>query len=172
MKKSFYVFLCGLLGMLLFILLQRSLFLLAFLAGVDVLSFDFQRLDYFTFVLATFSGLWYGIWLGLHWYFVVYEEMSVSGVLSGLFRSFGRRKVAFNESRGNNWNLDDLVNMKSEELVDSRNSSPRIQIFESDTVAIGTESPVHADDLHTATELAPKKRPTVRRTSKRPIRKV
>ena len=159
--------------MLLFILLQRSLFLLAFLAGVDVLSFDFQRLDYFTFVLATFFGLWYGIWLGLHWYTAVYEEMSVTGALSGLFRFFGRRsRPAFSQSRTSSWNLDDLVNMKSVQPNRSA-TGPSLEVFESETIAIGSGLPVHADSVHSQSALEiPKNKTSIRKTVKRPAKKI
>lgn len=166
-KKSFYVFLCGLLGMLLFMLLQRSLFLLAFLGGVNILSYNFQQLDYISFVVANFLGLWYGIWLGLHWYTAVYEEGSVGGLFSGISRMFGKNRSR-SEPAGS-WDLDDLVKMKNEETSEARSLGPRLEVFERNTVAFSTSNPVHARSLH---ERAPDTEKPKRTATKRAVKKV
>lgn len=61
-RKSFYIFLTMVLGVLLFLMLQRAAFLVAFLAGVDVGSLSSEALGAVTSVIALVFGAWYGIW--------------------------------------------------------------------------------------------------------------
>lgn len=89
-KKSIYVFLCSLMGMLLFLILHR----LAIFGLMVASSFNPQilgintitalALDYFTMVLFLILGSWYGIWLGLYWYGVVYEKAEHDGLVHSL----------------------------------------------------------------------------------------
>lgn len=80
-KKSVYVFLCSLLGVLLFLVLHRLLvlwYLILVNSGVFVWSeadsyLKFLAVDYITLTLAMLAGSWYGIWLGSYWYEQVYE---------------------------------------------------------------------------------------------------
>lgn len=174
-KKSFYVFLCGLLGMMLFILLQRSLFLLAYLLGWNVLSDSFQQVDYTSFVAAMFLGLWYGIWVGLYWYQVVYEDRSVNGMFRGLWNKLGGNSMdrAIREP-SETWDLEDLMKAKSE-AYKPQDLGPTLEVFESSTVAFTTNSPVHADNLHNEfkTESKPKRATTPRKPAvKKTARKV
>jgi hypothetical protein len=81
-EKSFYVFMCGLLGVLLFVILQQSLILIHYVlldknfatysAGLTIT--DLRAIALITLFFAVFFGMWYGIWLGLHWYGLVYEQ--------------------------------------------------------------------------------------------------
>lgn len=78
--KSLYLFLCSILGMILFTMLHRSIFVLYGL----LLDIDFQTyslgmseggimiLDFFSMLAALFIGGWYGILLGIDWYAIVY----------------------------------------------------------------------------------------------------
>lgn len=165
MKRSFYIFLSSLLGVMLFILLERSLFLLAFLLGMNVLTPQFAQIDYIAFIVASILGLWYGIWVGLYWYTIVYEEGSHPGMLRGIWGSFSRqsgdRGVLTTEKT---WDLEDLMQAKSEELTTPR--GPRLEVFESNTVAFTTSTPVHADSVHAHTEASAKKR-VVRKSVKK-----
>jgi hypothetical protein len=78
--KAMYVALCSFLGVLLFVVLQRSLALIYYYAlnsnfgafSLGLSSYDLQVVDYLTLIAAVLLGLWYGVWLGLHWYDMVY----------------------------------------------------------------------------------------------------
>lgn len=164
-KKSFYVFLSSLLGMMLFILLQRSLFLLAYLFGVRVLSPEFAHIDYVTFVVATFGGLWYGIWVGMYWYQLVYEEGRVGGLLSSWFGRSHKNAARLLADSGDAWSLEDLVKAKADEYQ-TATVTPRLEVFESNTVAFSASAPLHADDLHQAHAKAVKPK-RIRRTIKK-----
>jgi hypothetical protein len=94
-KKSFYVLLTALLGILMFVILQRSAALIGFL----LLNMDYGRfnpgatpttlhfLNIITYVIAVILGGWYGIWLGLYWYRVVYEQ-GTGGAWHGFVGNF------------------------------------------------------------------------------------
>src|ERR1700750_2884137 len=79
--KAFYLLLCGLMGALLFVVIERSLALISYLLlsvhpnwsfGMSYVTL--QAINILLLVVAVFFGLWYGIWLGLHWYGWVYEQ--------------------------------------------------------------------------------------------------
>lgn len=81
-KKSIYIFLCSMLGVMLFLILHRlvmfSFVVFAIYAGYSRTLFgsaylSFLAFDYVTLVLAMLAGSWYGIWLGTYWYEQVYE---------------------------------------------------------------------------------------------------
>ncbi len=95
-KKSLYVFLTAVLGILLFVTIQRSVSLIV----VILLNVDYARYSFGTsplqihgfniasMMLALFFGGWYGTWVGLHWYNVVYEHGGTGwlhGLSGGLF---------------------------------------------------------------------------------------
>lgn len=173
-KKSFYVFLSALLGLLLFILLQRSLFLLAFLLGVDVLSAAFMKLDYASFIVAMFLGMWYGIWVGLYWFNIVYEEQSAPGMFRSIWGSFGRSKARMLSDEGKSWNLEDLMKAKTSEY-ESETLEPTLRVFESNTVAFS--APLHAREIHSRqaevaeVKTVSKPKRTVKRTTKKASKK-
>lgn len=96
LKKSLYVFLTSLLGILLFATIQKSLALI----GIILLNIDYSfyslgtnpsqvhALNIATMMLALFLGGWYGVWIGLHWYHMVYEQGNggwLHGFSGGLF---------------------------------------------------------------------------------------
>lgn len=84
-KKSLYIFLTALMGVMLFVLLDRLvvffyLFLLTYgYTATDMAYQQIQALDYFVLTLVMMGGAWYGIWVGLYWYSKVYEEKSHKG---------------------------------------------------------------------------------------------
>lgn len=95
-KKSFYVFLTSLLGILLFVTIQKSISLI----GIILLNYNYSLYSFGTnptqvhalsiasMMLALFLGGWYGVWIGLHWYRVVYEQGNsgwLHGFSGGLF---------------------------------------------------------------------------------------
>jgi hypothetical protein len=79
-KKALYVYLCSFLGVLLFLIIHRSLFFFFyFLLDIDYTSFSFgfdtlqvQAFDMATLIISLFLGGWYGVWLGMNWYDLVY----------------------------------------------------------------------------------------------------
>ncbi len=87
-KRSVYVFLCSLLGVLLFLVLQRII-VLSYLILVDYGAFhwtssgylEFVAIDDITLLLSMLCGSWYGIWLGNYWYELVYERGAWRGSL-------------------------------------------------------------------------------------------
>ena len=89
-KKSLYIFLASLLGVMLFLVLHRVavFFYLYLLAGGYITTgleyYEFLALDYFSLTITLMLGAWYGIWLGLHWYEKVYEENSHGGLVHHL----------------------------------------------------------------------------------------
>ena len=89
-KKSLYLFLTGLLGVMLFLVLHRAVvfFYLYMLAGGYITtSWDYSMFlaaDYFSLVLVLMLGAWYGIWLGLYWYEKVYEQQTHRGMIHHL----------------------------------------------------------------------------------------
>jgi hypothetical protein len=92
--KSFYLLLCALLGILLFLVLQRAVSLIYYLLldndfntfSLGMSLVQLQALNYTTIFIAVVVGAWYGLWLGLHWYHVVYEAGR-----GGLFHGFSGR---------------------------------------------------------------------------------
>ncbi len=89
LKKSLYIFLCSLLGVLLFITLQHSILLLyvtlvVLQFGVTTPLDQLLAVNYATLVVCVFLGGWYGAWLGLYWYALVYESGSRKGFVHHL----------------------------------------------------------------------------------------
>jgi len=95
-KKSLYLFLSAMLGVLLFLILHRIVIFFylvlsgaKFLADVSENSYLlFLAADYFTLILAMMFGAWYGIWLGMYWYEKVYEECSHRGFADYVARKY------------------------------------------------------------------------------------
>lgn len=92
-SKALYLFLCAILGMVLFVMLQRAiLFLYNLLIFVDstyafgMSSAAILGLDFFTLLLALFLGGWYGTMMGIDWYAMVYGPNAE--VQAGLFHGF------------------------------------------------------------------------------------
>src|ERR1035441_8624107 len=89
-RKSLYIFLTALLGVLMFMLLERlaAFFYWYLLAGGYIAtSLSYPQIalfDYIILVLAMMFGAWYGVWLGLYWYRKVYEEESHPGLVGHL----------------------------------------------------------------------------------------
>ena len=81
-RKALYLFLSSLLGMLLVLMFHRSAFVIFDILGdyypaSTLLNPNYYYValaDFCTMLLAMFIGGWYGIWLGLHWYKMVYEN--------------------------------------------------------------------------------------------------
>lgn len=78
--KSLYLFLCSILGMILFAMLHRALFVIyGILLEVDFASYSLGltenvilMIDFLSMLIALFFGGWYGVLLGIDWYSIVY----------------------------------------------------------------------------------------------------
>ena len=119
MKKSLYVFLCSLLGALLFLILHRLIIFVYFMLisasprafSGDMSYLQLVGLDFFTLILALFGGMWYGIWLGLSWYEAVYERGNKGGFVDHLVSTYWPTPKT-------NYDLKERVESVAEELKD------------------------------------------------------
>lgn len=91
--KALYLFLCSILGMVLFAMLHRAIFVLYdLLTFVDpIYAFGLTQMqvaviDFFTMLAALFVGGWYGTLMGIDWYAMVYGPNAE--VRAGLFHGF------------------------------------------------------------------------------------
>ena len=126
-KKSLYIYLTGLLGVLLFLILHRiAAFAYLLLLYTDYAHFSFGLsffditvLDYFTLILVMLLGGWYGVWLGVYWYEAVYEGTH-GGFFGHVIRHYwpNRKKVyglsnkisaAADKLEHEAWELDDVA---------------------------------------------------------------
>ena len=97
-RKALYLFLSSLLGMLLVLMFHRSAFVIFDILGdyypaSTLLNPNYYYValaDFCTMLLAMFIGGWYGIWLGLHWYKMVYEDREVRTWFHGFIPHFWR----------------------------------------------------------------------------------
>ena len=96
MKKSLYVFLCSLLGILLFLIIHRLLvfcYLILISSNPQVFGgglnyLELLAIDYSTLILTLFLGSWYGIWLGLKWFEAIYERGEHGGFVDHLVKTY------------------------------------------------------------------------------------
>ena len=100
-RKALYVFLSSLMGTLLLVMFHRSLFVIYELLGdffpnqqwLNMDPFLVVTADFFTMLLAMFVGGWYGVWLGLNWYKMVYEDRGVTGMFHGFLPHHWREET-------------------------------------------------------------------------------
>lgn len=92
-SKALYLFLCAILGMILFAMLHRAIFVLySILLSVDNIyalglsAAGITAIDFFTLLIALFLGGWYGTMLGIDWYAMVYGPNAEHP--AGLFHGF------------------------------------------------------------------------------------
>ncbi len=131
--KAFYLYLCSILGMILFAMLHRAVFVLYDLLLVmdyDTYAFgmtsrNIMTLDFTTMLIALFLGGWYGVALGIEWYAMVYGPNAEKP--AGLFHGFVPhhwRKTKTNSQKiststenavhvpvaeSKSWSFDDLI---------------------------------------------------------------
>ena len=147
-QKSFYLFLCAILGVLLFTIIHRAILLgLIILANnssnanfYNLNTIDFLSINYGSLIIFVLAGAWYGIWLGLHWYRIVYEDGK-----GGILRRFTGRPmnnnlhamkmpVAIHPKKGE-YRKEPTKTLKSNVLESKQESTslePRTQIFSTD----------------------------------------
>src|SRR3989338_6027076 len=104
-KKSLYVFLCALLGALIFLIIHRLLvfaYLLLATASPEIFYGKVNYLgavaaDFFTLILVLLLGVWYGIWLGLRWYEAIYERGEYGGFVDHVVNTYWHNpKIHYN----------------------------------------------------------------------------
>lgn len=97
--KALYVFLCSLMGMVLFAMLHRALAVIYYIllnSDFDQFSLgltegSLQALDFLTLLMALFLGGWYGTALGIHWYRLVYEGPFAPGLFHAVIPHHWRK---------------------------------------------------------------------------------
>ena len=128
MKKAVYIFLCSLMGALLFLILHRvAVFFYLVLMNYNYSAFSFGlpywqflALDYFTLILALLLGGLYGIWVGLYWYEAIYEHGHHGGFVHHVVERYWptrharydlKSKItqATKKIEGEMWELEDLA---------------------------------------------------------------
>lgn len=107
-RKALYLFLSSLLGMILVLMFHRSVFVIYEILGdffprqqwLNLPYYHIAVADFLTMLLAMFIGGWYGIWLGLHWYKLVYEDRRVRSWFHGFVpHTWRSHKVKDNPSQ-------------------------------------------------------------------------
>ncbi len=91
--KALYLFLCAILGMVLFAMLHRAIFVLydLLIFTNDMYAFGLSQMslaivDFCALLVALFLGGWYGTMMGIDWYAMVYGPNAE--VRAGLFHGF------------------------------------------------------------------------------------
>lgn len=125
MKKSLYVFLSCMLGVMLFLAIHRIIIFLIlifsslsgnFYFGLSYL--EFLAIDYLTLMITLMLGAWYGIWLGTYWFEKVYEKRLHGGFVSLLANRWWPKRMsklrqkmvsATKHLENDVWELEDLV---------------------------------------------------------------
>jgi len=135
MKKTFYIFLCMLLGVALLLIIQHALVAIYLIVSDNYLTYNLlsasqlQMANWGTAILLVILGLLYGNYLGHHWYPLVYGEGSgdkKSSTTSASTRDeegplqktvtvkpvrAAKNKVSLkSETKGQVWDFDDLLN--------------------------------------------------------------
>lgn len=84
-RRSAYLFLSAMLGLLMFFILHRIVvFFYLFFATLGDTQFEYYHFlvwDYSTLILVLLLGIFYGLWLGKYWYAAVYYEKLHGGLL-------------------------------------------------------------------------------------------
>ncbi len=123
-KKALYLFLCAVLGIIMFSFIQQSFWIIyvdlaaaGYLPQLNALN----PLPLVTLLAAFLLGMWYGIWLGLYWYEIVYERGGARWFYA--FSGRGKKTAPASAERlpwekpgtssradSSRWRLDDLLN--------------------------------------------------------------
>ena len=135
-KKSLYLFLTSLLGVLLFLIIHRALFFIyIYMLGIGVVTTgmtyeQFLAIEYFSLTIVLMLGAWYGIWLGLYWFGIVYEEKSHRGFVHHLSTKYffgyrpevleGRMARVKEHLEENLWQLEDLAKSAASSQLEVR----------------------------------------------------
>lgn len=176
MKKKFYVFLCMLLGVTLFLIIQRALLAIYLIfAGSNsgLIFFDplqLQVMTWTTTAIAVVIGLFYGNYLGHHWWPLVYGEDDVRA-LRGLdmeepeeetqrsvtikpVRATSAKVRLRSETRDQGWDFDDLINYDAP-AVESLSGASAPTVISAVTLGEGTEAKKRAVSKTKTTKAKP-----------------
>lgn len=169
--KALYLFLCAILGMVLFAMLHRAIFVLYDLLifvqpefGFGLTSMSLAVGDFFTLLIALFLGGWYGTMMGIDWYAMVYGPNAE--VRPGMFHGFiphhwrGRREKSGKKSSAS-------VKMASAPAAKSTTVKVRMPDPEPEEEIV-PEPKVREwtfDDLIAPAKPAPKKRAVAKKTT-------
>ncbi len=134
-RKALYVFLSSILGMLLFTMFHRAVFVIYEILGnffpvFSLLHLPFRTmaiLDFTTFLLALFVGGWYGVWIGMNWYKMIYEDRGVNTWFHGFVPHHWRKT----KSKKKNTDLD-FINSIAEKAK-ARSMPKKIVVTSSQT---------------------------------------
>ncbi len=196
MKKKFYVFLCMLLGVTLFLIIQRALLAIYLIfAGSNsgLIFFDplqLQVMTWTTTAIAVVIGLFYGNYLGHHWWPLVYGEDDVRA-LRGLdmeepeedtqrsvtikpVRTPSAKVRLRSETRDQGWDFDDLINYDAP-AVESLSGASAPTVISAVTLGEGTETKKRgvskAKTTKTKTAAKPSVKPGTKSAAKSTIKK-
>ncbi len=136
--KALYVFLCSLMGMMLFLVLHRSLSIIYFIlldTNFSMYSFglsdeSMRAFGLLTGILALLAGGWYGTGLGLHWYKIVYEEHPEMGLFHAMVPHHWRDKRAGHQLPNANATTASVHREKPGKIVHIQAHTPRINTFD------------------------------------------
>lgn len=183
-RKALYIFLCSILGVLLFSMFHRAVFVIyeiigGFYPAISWLHLPFRTIafiDFSTFLLALFIGGWYGIWIGLNWYKMIYEDRGVKTWFHGFVPHNFRKHKHHSSNSSSDLDFINSVAEKSKSKIGPKkivvtevpSASRRSEGFRS----FRTETPTMPWDSED-TELEPKaaKRVVRKRTVRKTIRK-
>lgn len=139
-RRSAYLFLSAMLGLLMFFILHRIVvFFYLFFATLGDTQFEYYHFlvwDYSTLILVLFLGIFYGLWLGKYWYAAVYYEKLHGGLLDYVNtwlwgqkipqeRVFQKKLETVSERLERN--LADLENLSMQTSVNTQ-VKPKIQV--------------------------------------------
>lgn len=172
-RKALYVFLTTLLGVLIFLMLHRAIFVIydilaSFYPNSAVFAIEPSivfSIDFYTMLFAVALGGWYGAWLGLDWYKMIYEERGVTRWFHGFLphnfrghRSHGSQNAAQHKP----------VSVPKQIVVKS--SSPRVESFESFRRAVA-DTAWSFDDVEKTPAKPKRKAPAKKRAVKKRVTK-
>jgi hypothetical protein len=161
--KALYIFLCTLLGIILFLIFHRALVVIAYILiennyqplAWGLTNGDLQTIDFFTMLVALFLGGWYGVWLGLNWYALVYEGEHSPGLLHGFLPHHYRRAERMKRKAAR------ASQVEPEEMEVSESAADKIS-------NLSSSLPWDLDDLDDAEMVKkPVRKKVVRKTTKR-----
>lgn len=142
MKRHFYIFLCMLLGVILLLIIQRSLVAIYIIVSDSYPAYDFltsaqlQMFNWGSAIAGLIVGLIYGNYLGHHWYSLVYGGHKVSAdsdtepqqktVTVKAVRTVRPKVSLKSEIRDHGWDFDDLLNKDAPAVESLSSTGPAI----------------------------------------------
>lgn len=142
MKRHFYIFLCMLLGVILLLIIQRSLIAIYIIVSDSYPAYDFltsaqlQMFNWGSAIAGLIVGLIYGNYLGHHWYSLVYGGHKVSAgsdiepqqktVTVKAVRTVRAKVSLKSEIRDHGWDFDDLLNKDAPAVESLGSTGPAI----------------------------------------------